>query len=152
MRIRSVLTHSAQAIAEGALIATLVVGLMAGTALAGKPSSNGGKPGGGGMSVAVVTVVDANLDTLPNWADQVHFTFTTSNLYPTVSVTCTQNGGLVFSDSHPYYWPNLWDDNGNVILSSQAWTSGAADCKVVVKGTSGGKMVTLGSATFHVNP
>ena len=38
MRIRSVLTHSAQAILEGALIATLVVGLVAGTAFAGKPS------------------------------------------------------------------------------------------------------------------
>src|SRR5258705_12192659 len=39
MRIKSIFTHSAQAIAEGALISLLVVGLMAGTAFAGKPGS-----------------------------------------------------------------------------------------------------------------
>jgi hypothetical protein len=155
MRIRSVLTHSAQVVAEGALIALLVVGLAAGTTFAAKGGGGGGgKPGGGGttggMSITVVTVVDANQNGLPNWADQVHFSFTTGNPYPTVSVTCTQNGGLVFGDSHPYYWPNMWDDNGNVILSSQAWASGAADCQAVVKGTSNGKTVTLGSTTFHV--
>ena len=39
MRIRSVLTHSGQAVLEGALIAMLVVGLMAGTAFAGKAAA-----------------------------------------------------------------------------------------------------------------
>jgi hypothetical protein len=39
VRIRSVLSHSAQAVAEGALISLLVVGLMAGTAFAAKPGS-----------------------------------------------------------------------------------------------------------------
>lgn len=42
MRIRSVFSHSAQAIAEGALISLLVVGLMAGTAFAAKPSRGSG--------------------------------------------------------------------------------------------------------------
>ena len=41
MRIRSVLKHSAQALAEGALISILVVGLIAGTAFAAR---GGGKP------------------------------------------------------------------------------------------------------------
>jgi hypothetical protein len=36
MRIRSVLKHSAQALAEGALISILVVGLIAGSAFAGR--------------------------------------------------------------------------------------------------------------------
>jgi hypothetical protein len=40
MRIRSVLTHAAQAVTEGALLAILVVGLMAGTAFAGKGGGN----------------------------------------------------------------------------------------------------------------
>src|SRR4029079_6896166 len=44
MRIRSIFSHSAQAIAEGALVALLVVGLVAGTAFAGKPGS--GSPSG----------------------------------------------------------------------------------------------------------
>jgi hypothetical protein len=48
MRIRSVLKHSAQAIAEGSLIALLVVGLMAGSVFAAKGGHGGGKPGGGG--------------------------------------------------------------------------------------------------------
>jgi hypothetical protein len=151
VRIRSVVIHSGQALLEGALIATMVLGLMAGTVFAGKTSGGGGHPTSG-MPISVVTVVDQNLNGLPNWADTVHFSFTTSNPYPNVSVTCTQNGGLVFGDSHPYYWPNLWDDNGNVVLSSPSWQSGAADCKVVVKGTSGGKTVTLGSTSFHVDP
>ena len=46
MRMRSVLSHTAQAVAEGALIALLVVGLAAGTTFAGK---GGGEPGGGGQ-------------------------------------------------------------------------------------------------------
>jgi len=39
MRIKSIFTHSAQAIAEGALISLLVVGLIAGTAFAAKPAA-----------------------------------------------------------------------------------------------------------------
>ena len=58
MRIRSVLKHSTMAVLEGALVASLVVGLMAGTALAGKPGGGGGhgKPGGSGTSPATVAV------------------------------------------------------------------------------------------------
>ena len=53
MRIRSVFSHSVQAVVEGALISLLVVGLMAGTAFAAKGGGGGhGKPGGGtGMSL-----------------------------------------------------------------------------------------------------
>jgi hypothetical protein len=50
VRIRSVFNHSAQAIAEGALISLLVVGLMAGSAFAGQ-----GSHGGGGTSCTVNT-------------------------------------------------------------------------------------------------
>ena len=42
MRIRSALTHAGLAVLEGLLIAVLSVGLIAGTALAGKPSSGSG--------------------------------------------------------------------------------------------------------------
>ena len=48
MRIKSVLKHSVQALAEGSLIALLVVGLMAGSVFAAKPTASGaGKPSGG---------------------------------------------------------------------------------------------------------
>ena len=66
MRLRSVLTHSAQAVAEGALIALLVVGLAAGTTFAAKGGGGGGgtgghgKPGGGGSAGTATLVVSPN--------------------------------------------------------------------------------------------
>jgi hypothetical protein len=147
VRIRRITKHTLQAIAEGSLIALLIVGLMAGTALAGK--GGGGKPGGGG-GVTVQVVTDANGDGLPNWGDQVHFTVTTSNTRPIVSLTCTQGGTIVYGDSRPYYWPNIWDDTGVFTLSSLSWTSGAAECRAEAKGTSSnGRIVSLGSMTFQ---
>jgi hypothetical protein len=149
MRMKSVLTHSAQALAEGSLIALLVVGLMAGTVFAA-PGGGKGKPGGGGSggSLAVVVVTDLNGNGAPNWSDQVRFDVSTSNAYPVVSLTCSQGGVLVYSDSRPYYWPNLWDDPGVFTLSSLAWSSGAADCRADLKGSAKRGMVTLGSTSF----
>ena len=58
MQIGRITKHTVQAIAEGALIATLVVGLMAGTAFAGKgggkQSGGGSTGGGGGVSMVLV--------------------------------------------------------------------------------------------------
>ena len=56
MRIRSVLTHSTQAVLEGALIATMVVGLIAGTAFAARGGGGGHHGGGGTTSSATVAV------------------------------------------------------------------------------------------------
>ena len=146
MRIRSVLNHSVQVIAEGSLIALLIVGLMAGTALAAP--KGGGKPSGGGITLQMVA--DTNGNGLPDRTERIHFTLTTSNTRPVVSVSCTQGGTLVYADSRPYYWPNIWDDDGIFTLTSQAWSSGAADCRADVKGTSShGRTVNLGSMTFH---
>jgi hypothetical protein len=147
VRIRRITKHSFEAIAEASIIALLVVGLMAGTAFAGK---GGGKPSGG-ASATVQVVTDLNGNGTANHGDQVHFTLTTSNTYPVVSVTCTQGGSVVYGDSHPYYWPNIWEDTGVFSLASQAWSAGAADCNAVIKGTSSnGRVVTLGSTTFYV--
>jgi hypothetical protein len=52
MRIKSIFTHSAQAIAEGALISLLVVGLIAGTAFAAR---GGGATGGTSSSATLST-------------------------------------------------------------------------------------------------
>ena len=68
MRIRSVLKHSTMAVLEGALVASLVVGLMAGTALAGK-GSGGHKPGGGAGgsgSLALQMITDNDGNGSPN--------------------------------------------------------------------------------------
>jgi hypothetical protein len=139
MRIRSVFSHSAQVIAEGALISLLVVGLMAGTAFAGRS-------GGGTINLAMVDAAD----TVANQGDQVTFNITTSNAYPVASVTCKQGGNVVYGASEPMYWPNIWDSTGVFTLSSIAWSGGAADCTAALKGTSHGKVVTLATTTFHV--
>jgi hypothetical protein len=139
------MSHTTKALVEAGLIALLVVGLIAGTALAGK---GGGKPPSGGTSNLSLVVLDE--DGVANHGDDVTFTFSTSNAYPIVSVTCSQGGNVVFGDSHPMYHPNIWDDPGIFTLSSLAWTGGAADCRADLKGSSRGKIVTLGSTTFHV--
>ena len=139
MRIRRITTHSFQALAEASLIAMLVVGLMAGTAFAAR----------GGSSSLSLVVLDA--DGVANHGNAVTFAITTSNSYPVASVTCSQGGAVVYGASGPMYQPNIWDFDGTFTLSSLAWSTGAADCTAVLKGTSHGKVVTLGSTTFHVS-
>jgi hypothetical protein len=108
MRIRSVLSHSTQAILEGALIATLVVGLMAGTAFAGRGS--GGKPGGGGGTLPLVMVTDANINGAPNYRDDITFDVpsgSTNDL--TVGVRCWQGTNFVY-DGYVGYYVGAWFD------------------------------------------
>jgi hypothetical protein len=143
-QFKRLLSHTTMAIAEAGLIALLVAGLIVGTAFAAR---GGGKPSGGTSNLALV-VLDA--DGIANHGDDVTFTFSTSNAYPVVSVTCSQGGNVVFGDSHPMYTPTVWNDPGIFRLSSMAWTGGAADCRADLKGTSRGKVVTLGSISFHV--
>ncbi len=59
MRIRSVISHSAQAVLEGALISLLVVGLIAGSAFAAKGGSaacHGKRCSSGGSGTAALVV------------------------------------------------------------------------------------------------
>jgi hypothetical protein len=126
VRIRSVFSHSAQAIAEGALISLLVVGLMAGTAFAGKGGGRAG--GGGGGSLAVTLVTDLNGDGLRNWGDQVTFTVSASVPYPSVRLDCSVNGTDVYTHSAGFYPTYPWPQAQTFTLSSYVWTGGAADC------------------------
>jgi hypothetical protein len=143
MRIRSVFSHSLQALLEGALIAMLVVGLIAGTAFAAKGSHTG-------SSVSLVAL--ESTDGAAHQGQDVTFKFTTSNAYPVISLSCSKNGNVVYGSSGPMYWPNMWDFDGVFTLASQAWTEGAADCRADLKGTQRGKIVLLASTSFHVEP
>ena len=79
MRIRSVFHHTAQALAEGALIALIVVGLVAGSAFAAKGGGGGGKPGGSGGT----TGGSATLVATPNQLQGgVSYTVTGSGYQP----------------------------------------------------------------------
>jgi hypothetical protein len=132
MRIGSVFKHSAQAILEGALIATLVVGLIAGTAFAAR-GGGGGKPGGGGTTgggtiTLAQLVVDLNGNGTPNYGDVVTFNIsTTATTTPYVNLVCTQNGSVVLN-GWKGYWAGSLDTNWNFGLSSGAWQGGAVDC------------------------
>jgi len=147
-RIRATSSHVLMAIAEGMLIALLAVALVAGTVVAARGGH--GDKSSGGSSLAVVALNSA--DGLPHQGGKIHFDVTTSATYPVVSVTCSQNGVVVYGASLPYYWPNPWDSDGTFILSSTAWTSGAADCKAALKTTSKNRIVTLATTSFHVYP
>ena len=157
MRIRSVLTHSGQGVLEGALIATLVVGVMAGTAFAGKPTGGGGggHKGGGGttggsgtISLASPLVVDANGNGTSNWADVVSFTIsTTATTEPWVNLVCSQNGVVVAQGWNGYFAGSITSRNFG--LYSGYWTSGAADCVAYLTTPTWSR---LGSTSFHVDP
>ena len=153
MRIRSAAVHAAQVLAEGSLLAFLVVALVAGTALAGKPVGGGGKPAPSGSTLTLVMVNDQNADALPNWADSITWNVsTTATTGPNVSVACYQGGTLVYSASAGYFASYPWPDSKIMTLRSQSWTGGAADCsgrlyKITAKGTT-----TLATYAFHANP
>ena len=139
-------SHTLMALAEASLVALLVVGLIAGTAFAGK----GNRPSGGGTSISWYMVEDANANGAPNWGDVVGFRFSTSASNPIMSLVCTQGGATVYGDSRPMYWPNIWDDPGHFTLSSLSWTGGDATCTATLKAASRNKIQTLGSLTFAV--
>lgn len=148
MRIRSVLNHSVQAIAEGSLIALLIVGLLAGTALAAP--KGGGKPGGsGGGSLAVSMVVDANGNGAPDHGDTITFTLTTSAARPFVSVNCYQGTSYVYAASVGYFADYPWSKD--FILSASSWTGGAADCTATLYTSRDGiRTTTLATLAFAV--
>jgi hypothetical protein len=129
MRIKSLLTHSLQAIAEGSLIALLVVGLMAGSVFAGGKGGGGGKPGGGGStsSLAVVMVADANANGQPNYGDQITFNVVRSSAQQFVGLRCWQGSNFVF-DSYVGYFDGAWFGD-RFTLGSMYWDASlSASC------------------------
>lgn len=112
MRIRSVLNHTGQVVAEGALIALLVVGLVAGTALAGKGGTGKPAPTGG-----TLTVLDGTYGSTT--------VASAGSAYVWVHAKCSQAGTLVYEQ-----WVKT-DASGRGTLTlgpTPMWNSGAADC------------------------
>ena len=151
MRIRSVFSHSAQAIAEGALISVLVVGLMAGTAFAAKPAAGTGGHNSGGGTIALVMVTEVNGNGLPNFSDTVVFNVsTTATTQPFVNLQCLQNGALVLNGWNGYFAGAL-NSTWNFGLNSGAWQGGAADCTAFLDMATKRGWSQLASTSFHVD-
>jgi hypothetical protein len=148
VRIRRITSHTLQAVAEGSLIALLVVGLMAGTAFAGK-----GKPpsGGAGTGASVTMVLVDQSDGVANWGDEITYAVSTSAAYPYVSTTCTQGGVLVLSTSAGYFDSYAWPSARVVPLTTDRWTGGAADCTARLYTSGRHGTSTLATKTFHVS-
>lgn len=111
MRIRRFTTRTLQAIAEGSLIALLIVGLMAGTTFAAK--------GGGRTSGVTITVPDGV------FGGTATATITGASSTAWFYVKCTQNGGTALLD-----WERI-DATGHSYSQlgpTGSWTSGAATC------------------------
>jgi hypothetical protein len=155
VRIRSVFNHSAQVIAEGALISVLAIGLVAGSALAAKPSAGGtgggkhggGSTGGSGTISLAALVVDNNGNGTPNFNDVVTFNIsTTATTQPWVNLVCSQNGVVVAQGWDGYFAGSITSTRFG--LYSPQWTAGAADCVAYLTTPTWSR---LGSTSFHVD-
>jgi hypothetical protein len=147
MRIRSVLTHSMQAVLEGALISLLVVGLIAGTALAAR--GGGGKPGSS-SGTATISPIWMDGGTEAHFGAQVGFNVSTAATpYPYVHLMCSQNGSLV-AEGRTGFFPTAIGNEWFYLGPTGNWTGGAADCVANVEKYSNKGWSVLGSTSFHV--
>lgn len=133
-----------------ALIAALL--LLVPAAFAAK-GGGGGKPSGGGSTSGITgptMVYDANSSGTPNWGDEIAFTTSTSwTLYPSIEVTCSQNGTAVYRQSVGYY--PTYIGSPYFTLSGYWWTGGAASCTAALYYTAkNGTRTTLATTSFAV--
>lgn len=142
-------------VAHVASIAILVFALfLTPSALAAK-GRGGGKPNGGSTSGSSIRlsplVFDANGNGLVNHGDVVTFNiFTTATTEPFVNVRCYQNGVLVLN-SWQGYFDGALNSSRDFVLSSGAWTSGAADCTANLDRYARNKWNVLATTSFHVD-
>jgi hypothetical protein len=129
-----------------ALVLVLPLALVP-AAFAGKGKPGGGGGGGGGSVSGPVMVVDNNADGLPNWGDTITFNVSSSATYPSVEVDCYQNGVLVYAGTVGFYPSYAWAKQ--FILSSTAWSAGAASCTATLYSTSAnGHRSNIASLSF----
>jgi hypothetical protein len=155
MRIRSVLSHSAQAVVEGALIATLVVGLVAGTAFAAKGGgapTSGGKHGGGGSSGSFSLILLDSTDGVAHLGQRVTFDVSTSASTPYVGVRCYQDSTWVYDAYVGFFAGYLFDPW--LTMNSGYWVAGdPASCNArLFTYDSRGRENVMATSTFAVAP
>ena len=151
MRIRSVLSHSVQAVAEGSLIALLVVGLMAGSVLGARPTGGGGGKPGAGSGTSTIALELMNGATEAHYRAQITFRIsTTDTVYPYVHLRCSQGTRLVLEGWQGFF-PTALGNPWFYLGPTPSWSSGAADCTAnLEKANSKGGWTVLKSTSFHV--
>jgi hypothetical protein len=114
----------------------------------GKPGGGGGTTGGSG-TLTLAMVNDVNGNGLPNWGDSVTFNVsTTATTQPNVSLTCSQNGVVVYGATTGYYASYPWPWTQTMVLSSNSWQSGSAACTAKLYYFSGTSTINLSSISF----
>jgi len=133
-------------------IAFALVGVAAlalvGTAVAARPSGSSSITGPYLVTTSPTgSPVTAASTTTPLFGDTITFNVSTTKTgNPFVNLVCSGDG--VGYDS----WAAFWPTNGNFVLSSPAWTGGAADCTAYLVGyVSSTKYKVLASMSFHVD-
>jgi len=132
------LTHQIGVYTAIALIAAALVPVALG-------GNAGGNKSGSSLSLVVLNSSgNPSASTAPQWGDSVTFDASTTAPNPAVELDCSQSGVLVyrgvqgFGPSYPYH---------PFILSSTAWSGGAADCTATLyninKNGSTTKLATL---------
>lgn len=123
-------------------------GMVAAAALAAVPAAQAGKPAGGSSSLTLVLV--NSTDGLPHYGQTINWSVSTTQTdRPYVRVNCQQGGQTVYTASAGYFAGYPWSTD--MVLSSQTWTGGDADCSAQLYSTKDGTRITvLATQTFHV--
>ena len=109
-------------------MATILATVATGAAVAGKGGGKGhhqSSSGGGSISLVLLNSTDG----LPHYGQQVTFNVsTTATDKPSVQLTCSQGGVVVYRASAGFYPEYPWPWAQTFTLRSAAWTGGGADC------------------------
>lgn len=145
--------NSTRAVVHATLIATLAVGLMAGSVFAAK-GGGGAKPSGGGGSISgPVMVTDADGSGSVSPGDDITFTVSApGTAYPQVGLRCWQGATWIY-DAYVGYWATYsWDRFFR--LTSGSWnTQLAATCTArLFYNDSRGRQVVLSTLNFGIAP
>ena len=130
-----------------ALVVAASMLTLAGTAVAGKPSSS--------LSLVVVSSSPATALTSaaagPSYGSEVTFDVSSSETdRPFVNLRCYQNGAFVYDRWHGFF--ASYAPEPNFTLASTYWLGGAADCTArLVEWSRNGRERTLASLDFQVS-
>jgi hypothetical protein len=143
--MRSIRTRSMLVLAVGGALVSVII---AGPAIA-RNNGNGGNKTNTSSSFRLVLL--NSTDGLPHWGQKVTFKVsTTATSQPFVSLRCYKSGVLVYSAQAGYYPSYPWPSAKTMVLKSNAWKGGGADCTATLFYASGNRVITLATKDFHV--
>jgi hypothetical protein len=109
--------------------------------------------GGGGKGNSSLSANSISLSSGPySFGGTVSATTTVSvDLYPWISMSCSQNGDVVGTSTHAAYPGGSYYGSAFNLGPSVSWSGGAADCTFTVVHLTASKVVTDASTSIHVD-